>query len=79
MLTKKKLRKWLNIGLLAVTALGAAWLWALSSIPVGTRAVATVPIVTGLLAMLPRLRKEIDEQVAKSDLPDDEPVEGAKP
>jgi hypothetical protein len=75
MLTKKKLLKWANVGLLSATGLGTVWLWLLSSMSMGQRAVVTVPIVTGLLAALPRLRKEIADQVAQTDLPDDEPKE----
>jgi len=73
MLTKKKLRKWLNIALLALTGAITVTLWLLPAIPLEGRAVATGGVLTGLLSTLPSLRKQIDETVDKSELPEDAP------
>jgi len=72
MLTKKKLRKWINLGALGFILATIVVGWVLSSMPNVEKVVATGALLVALRATLPGLTKEAGAAVDNSDLPEDE-------
>ena len=72
MLTKKKLRKWLNIAALAVVLVVGVLLWVLSSMSSEGKLAMTATLLVALRASLPGLKKEAAEAIEQADLPEDE-------
>jgi len=78
MITKKKLRKWLNVAALVVVLAVGVLLWVLSSMSAEGKAAITATLLVALRASLPSLKKEAAEAIEQSDVPEDEPTEPAK-
>jgi hypothetical protein len=74
MLTKKKLRKWLNIAALVFVLATGVLLWALSSMAAEGKVAVTAALLAALRASWPSLKKEAAEAIEESDLPEDEAV-----
>jgi len=73
MLTKKSLKKWVNVVGLALTLVGLIGVAVLEVVPTRGGKIAVIGvIVAAILSRVPLIKKQAEEAIEKSDLPEEE-------
>lgn len=75
MLTKKNLKKWLNIALLVGTLACIVAVAAMERLSLGEKGALALGYLAALKAILPTLKGEAEAVIDKSSIPDDDTTE----